>query len=73
MASYNKEQACGDNHNIVVLAMHEFDTDVDGAMLWVANLYKETEKKFLEAMAVVPEWGEPIDLQVKEYCDGLGS
>ncbi|KAG1855559.1 hypothetical protein F4604DRAFT_1800033, partial [Suillus subluteus] len=27
----------------------------------------ENQKKFLEAMAAVPKWGEP------KYCDGLGN
>ncbi|OJA12634.1 hypothetical protein AZE42_04482 [Rhizopogon vesiculosus] len=53
--------------------MHEFDTDVSGAMSWVADLHKEVEKKFLKAMAALPKWGEPIDSQVRKYCDGLGS
>jgi hypothetical protein len=35
--------------------------------------YNLTRKRFLEAMAAVPKWGEPIDSQVREYCDGLGN
>ncbi|KAG1869572.1 hypothetical protein F4604DRAFT_1774083, partial [Suillus subluteus] len=31
----------------------------------------ETQKRFLPR--VVPKWGEPIDSQVREYCDGLGN
>jgi len=73
MLSYNVEQARGDDHNIVAVAMHEFDTDVNGAMLWVADHFKEVEKKFFEAKAALPKWGEPIDSQVRQYCDGLGS
>jgi hypothetical protein len=73
MLSYNVEQTRGDYHNIVAIAMHEFDTDVNGAMLWVADHYKEVEKKFFEAKAALPKWGEPIDSQVRQYCDGLGS
>jgi len=73
MVSYNKEQACGDNHNIVAIVMHELDMDVDGAMFWVADLLKEIENKFLEAMAALPTWGEPIDSQVKQYCDGVAN
>jgi hypothetical protein len=53
--------------------MRELDTDVNGAMLWVANLYAELEKRFLEALIAVPKWEEPIDSQVKQYCDGLGN
>jgi hypothetical protein len=74
MTSYNVEQARGDgNHNIVTVVMHELDTDINDAMLWIAELFKESEKKFLEAMKNLPEWGEPIDSQVRKYCDGMGS
>jgi len=24
-------------------------------------------------MAALPKWGEPIDWQVRQYCDGLGN
>ncbi|OAX35882.1 terpenoid synthase [Rhizopogon vinicolor AM-OR11-026] len=73
MISYNVEQARGDDHNIVAIVMHEFDTEVNSAMLWVADLHKEVEKNFSEAMAALPKWGKPIDSQVRKYCDGLGS
>ncbi|KAG1815061.1 terpenoid synthase [Suillus subaureus] len=74
IASYNMEQARGDaSHNVITIVMREFDTDVHGAILWVADLHMETQKRFLQAMAAVPKWGEPIDSQVREYCDGLGN
>ncbi|KAG1856653.1 terpenoid synthase [Suillus subalutaceus] len=74
IASYNMEQARGDaSHNMITIVMRDLDTDVNGAMLWVADLHMKTQKKFLEAMATVPKWGEPIDPQVREYCDGLGN
>ncbi|KAG0702642.1 terpenoid synthase [Suillus ampliporus] len=74
IASYNVEQARGDDsHNIVTIVMHELDTDVNGAMLWVADRHTKLEKKFLEALAAIPQWGEPIDSQVRQYCEGLGN
>ena len=73
MASYDLEQARGEsNHNLVTVVMHELDMDINGAMLWIADYHKEVEKKFFEARAALPTWGEPIDSQVREYCDGLG-
>ena len=53
--------------------MHELDTDANGAILWVADLLIELEKKVLESMAAVPKCGEPIDSQVRQYCDGMGN
>ncbi|KAG1886765.1 terpenoid synthase [Suillus subluteus] len=74
IVSYNREQARGDDdHNIVTIVMHELDTDVNGAMLWVMDRSTKIEKKYFEAMAAIPKWGEPIDSQVREYCDGLGN
>ncbi|KAG1882563.1 hypothetical protein F4604DRAFT_1577023 [Suillus subluteus] len=74
IASYNVEQACGlDGHNIVTIVMHELDTDVNGAMLWVADRHTKVETKYFEAVTATPKWGEPIDSQVREYCDGMGN
>ena len=73
MISFNIEQARGHDHNLVVSVMHELDLDVNGAMLWIAGLHKELEMKFLGAMTCLPQWGEPIDSHVRQYCDGLGS
>ncbi|KAG2040645.1 terpenoid synthase, partial [Suillus americanus] len=74
ITSYNLEQARGDdNHNIVTIVMHELDTDVNGAILWAADQHTKLEKKYFEAMAAIPKWGEPIDSQVREYCNGLGN
>lgn len=74
IASYNLEQARGDDgHNIVTIVMHELDTDVNGAMLWVADYHTKLETKYFEAVAAIPKWGEPVDSQVREYCDGMGS
>jgi hypothetical protein len=71
--SYNLEQARGDDdHNIVTIVMHEFDTDVNGAMLWVMDCHTKLEKKYFESLAAIPKWGEPIDSQVRKYCDSLG-
>ncbi|KAG1801186.1 terpenoid synthase [Suillus variegatus] len=73
IVSYNLEQARGDDsHNIVTIIM-QLDTDVNGAMLWVADRHTKLEKEYFEAIAAIPKWGEPIDSQVKEYCNGLGN
>ncbi|KAG1873120.1 terpenoid synthase [Suillus subluteus] len=72
--SYDLEQARGDDdHNIVTIVMHEFDTDVNGAMSWAMDHQTKLEKKYFEAVAAIPKWGESIDSQVREYCDGLGN
>jgi hypothetical protein len=73
ITSYNVEQSLGDDsHNIVTVVMNELGTDVNGAMLWAQDTHTKLEKTFLAAMAALPEWDEPLNSQVKEYCNGLG-
>jgi len=73
IVSYNLEQSRGDDtHNIVRIVMNELGTDVNGAMLWVQDFHTQLEQKFHAAMATVPELHEPLNSQVKEYCNGLG-
>lgn len=52
--------------------MHEHNTDVNGAMLWVEDYLLKAGERFHAAMAALPQWEEPLNSQVKEYCDGLG-
>ncbi|KAF8484312.1 terpenoid synthase [Gautieria morchelliformis] len=74
IASYNKEQATGDDrHNIITVAMHEYNIDTNGAMAWVANRHAETETKFLDGLKRVPSWGPEMDRQVQQYLYGLAN
>ncbi|RPD67494.1 terpenoid synthase [Lentinus tigrinus ALCF2SS1-7] len=74
IASYNKEQATGDDrHNILTIAMHQFNTDFDSAMDWVANYHKEVEMRFLDALKRVPSWGPEVDKQVAVYIEHLAN
>ncbi|CCM04071.1 uncharacterized protein FIBRA_06230 [Fibroporia radiculosa] len=74
IASYNKEQATGDDrHNIVTLAMHHFGCNVTEAMEWVAQYHTEIEGNFMDGLKKIPTWGPEIDRQIIEYIDGLGN
>ncbi|KAG9309463.1 hypothetical protein JVU11DRAFT_10432 [Chiua virens] len=71
--NYNMEQMRGDDgHNIVTVVMHEHGTDVNGAMLWVENFLLGAQERFHAAKAALPDWDEPLNSQVQEYCDGVG-
>ncbi|KAF8546266.1 terpenoid synthase [Imleria badia] len=71
--SYNMEQLRGDDlHNIITCVMNEYHTDVNGAMLWVEDYLLRVADRFHAAMADLPQWEEPLNSQVKAYCDGLG-
>ena len=72
--SYNLERYRGDDtHNILKVAMNEFGTDLNGAILWAQDLHTKLEQKFHAAMEELPEWDEPLNSQVKEYCNSLGN
>lgn len=74
MCSYNVEQARGDDrHNIVTIIMHQYDTDIHGAMEWIANCHQQLLEKFLEMFEDLPEWTPEVDIQVARYVDGLGN
>ena len=53
--------------------MRENNTDLDGAMRWVAEYHAKMEESFMEAKASFPRWGEDTDKQVAQYVDGLGN
>ncbi|KAI0066962.1 terpenoid synthase [Artomyces pyxidatus] len=77
IASYNLEQARGDdNHNIVTIVMHQEKTDIKGAMDWVVEYHKKLEAEFMELYEQVPKllkFGEPVDSELAVYVDGLGN
>ena len=71
--SYNLEQMRGDDlHNLLACVMDEYQTDVNGAMLWVKKFLLGAAERFHAAKAALPEWNEPLNSDVKAYCDGLG-
>ena len=71
--SYNVEQMRRDDlHNIITCVMNERHTDVNGAILWVQDFLLGAADRFHVAFAALPQWEEPVNSQVKEFCDGLG-
>ncbi|KAH8829192.1 isoprenoid synthase domain-containing protein [Flagelloscypha sp. PMI_526] len=58
--SYNVEQARGDTHNMVVVAVD-----------FVGDLCKQSIDRFSEDRSRLPSWGEKIDKDVNAYADGL--
>jgi hypothetical protein len=53
--------------------MHQFNTDLDGAMAWVCQYHKEVERKFLEGLMRVPSFGSEIDEHLEEYIFNLAN
>ncbi|KAI0052749.1 terpenoid synthase [Auriscalpium vulgare] len=76
IASYNLEQARGDdNHNMVTIVMHQEKTDIKGAMDWVVQYHKTLEDRFMELYEQVPslDFGERVNKELAVYVDGLGN
>lgn len=72
MLSYNKEQASGDDeHNLITIAMKEFNIDVQGAIDWAAMLHAGTVERFNMLYLEIPRWGGPVDLDVQSYINGM--
>ncbi|KAI0125634.1 terpenoid synthase [Xylariales sp. AK1849] len=72
LLSYDKEQASGDDeHNLVTIAMKEFDTDIQGAIDWAAKIHAGLVQQFNQIVLTVPRWGGPVDLDVQTYVDGI--
>ena len=72
MASYNKEQATGDDrYNVLTIVMRQFCLALPDAMKWAVAYHEEIKKQFLDAMKRVPTWGKDIDEQISVYIDHL--
>jgi len=74
MASYNREQATGDeNHNLITVVMLELGLDLDSTMSWAARYHTEVQKRFIDTLAKVPSWGPSVDVLVQEYLNGIAN
>lgn len=73
MGSYNKEQACGDPHNIIMVAMSQFQMDAQTAIYWAVDFHANLHQQFCEAYQQIPRWEGPLDLEVQAYVDALAN
>jgi len=75
IVSYNVEQSRGnDDHNIITIVMHQNKTDIQGAMEWVDDYYKEAVAKFMDLYENnIPKFGEPVDTELVQYVDGMAN
>lgn len=74
IASYNKEQAIGDDrHNIITVVMNQFGLDVQSALNWVAAYHAQIETQFHDGLKWLPSWGPAVDKEVDTYVLGLAN
>ena len=69
--SYNREQAKGDTHSMIVIMMHHHGMALQDAVDFVGDLCKKAIDRFIEDRARLPSWGPEIDAQVQVYVQGL--
>ncbi|KAI5995364.1 terpenoid synthase [Pisolithus marmoratus] len=63
LASYNREQGTGDeNHNLITAIMFELGLD-----------RSEIEARFINGLFALPSWGATLDIQIKEYLNGIAN
>lgn len=69
--SFNKEQACGDTYNMVVILTKTQDFSLQQAIDQVGNMCLQVLENFRKYKDVVPSWGPSIDKEVGRYVRGL--
>lgn len=72
ICSYDKEQAAdADTHNMVSVAMKEEGLDVQGAMDYISEKHRKLVQTFVDDMANIPSFPEPVDSLVSKYVLGI--
>ncbi|KAI6021041.1 isoprenoid synthase domain-containing protein [Pisolithus marmoratus] len=69
--SYNKEQAQGDIHNLVMILMCEQGLDLQSAMDEAGAYWKAALQRFEGNLTILPSWGPSVDQNVAIYVQGL--
>ena len=52
--------------------MHHLGLDLDGAVEWAASYHRDAQKRFLDAMKLVPSFGSAaIDVELETYINRI--
>lgn len=73
---FQKRQARGDPHNLITVAMRDFNTDVQTAIDWAGDYHESLERQFLDLwLNTVPTLIQGLSKQagkdVQVYCERL--
>ncbi|KAF8574200.1 terpenoid synthase [Ramaria rubella] len=71
--SFNKEQACGDTYNMVIILMKTRALDLQAAVDYVGDMCFKVHNAFCKNQKNLPSWGPEIDRDVARYVRGLES
>ncbi|GJJ07191.1 hypothetical protein Clacol_001391 [Clathrus columnatus] len=69
--SFNKEQACEDTYNMVIIFMKQHDMELQEAIDTVGEMCFKALESFEYYKTKLPSWGEDIDIQIARYIKGL--
>ncbi|KAF8514883.1 terpenoid synthase [Hysterangium stoloniferum] len=69
--SFNKEQACGDTYNMVIILMETHALELQDAVDYVGDMCITTLDKFREYKQDLPKWGTEVDRDVARFIRGL--
>ncbi|KAJ3876021.1 isoprenoid synthase domain-containing protein [Lentinula edodes] len=70
--SFNQEQFKGDNHNMIVVLIHNSpNMSLEEAVKYVADRTYMAMDYFNQLKATLPKWGPKIDTEVGTYINGL--
>ncbi|GJJ08117.1 hypothetical protein Clacol_002325 [Clathrus columnatus] len=69
--SYNKEQACGDTYNLVVLFMKQYGLKLQDAIDVVGDMCFTVLDRFEMYKTQLPSWNDKIDKDIARYINGL--
>lgn len=69
--SYNKEQAQGDIHNLVMILMCEQGLDLQSAMDEAGAHWHAALRRFEDNLSALPTWGPYVDQNVAIYLQGI--
>ena len=72
LASYNKEQAAGDDqYNILTIVMHQYSYTLDEALKWTADYHDEVKTRFLDGIERLPSFGPEVDPQLQQFIQAI--
>ncbi|KAG8772965.1 hypothetical protein FRC12_002811 [Ceratobasidium sp. 428] len=69
--SFPIEQARGDTHNLVFIAMCNEQLDLEGALEYVDKLLRKRLQRYVDAKAQLRSFGPELDARIKQYVQGI--
>ncbi|KAL4242474.1 Terpene synthase [Abortiporus biennis] len=71
LCSFNKEQADGDYHNLVMAVMLEHDLDLQTAINFVSSMLAKRVKEYMELKKQIPSFGPKVDEEIARYLTAI--